>query len=130
MGSRKERLRNLVRVQHQLKAFHEMRHAVFVAEAQSAGAEAAEIMARTGEPASLLDIFPDVYARSIGKALARQTISAENARSEATRVAVQTARTNIVERAYHEARLLEDRKISDKERLEAIQRSKSTRHTT
>lgn len=124
MVSRKERLQSLVKVQRQLKAYHEMRHATFLADAQSAGAEAAEMMERAEAPSSLAALFPDVYARGIGNALRRQTVSTEKAKTEAAIVATETARTNMVEQAYKEARLLEEREKADRERLEALQRRK------
>lgn len=127
MASRTERLRSLVELQRQLKAYHQMRHATFVAEAQSAGAEAAEIMAQADAPSSLAALFPDIYARGVGNALKRQTANLEKAHIEAAAVATETARTNIVEQAYKEARMLEDREKAEKEQLEAIQRPKPAR---
>lgn len=123
-ASRIERLRNLVAVQQQLKAFHEMRHAGHVAQAHAAGAEAAEIMARADAPESLSALFPDVYARGVFGAKARQEASAAKAAAEAARVATETARTNMVERSYRDASMQEERETADKDRLETLQRAK------
>jgi hypothetical protein len=72
MASRTERLKKLVEVQEQLKAFHEMRRATALAEAAAAGREAAELAARFDAPDSLTDLFPDLYARGVERALRRQ----------------------------------------------------------
>lgn len=125
MASRLDRLKNLVAVQRQLKALHEMRHAGHVAQAHAAGAEAAEIMARADAPESLSNLFPDVYARGVFGALARQETSTELAAAEAERIAMETARTNMVERSYRDARMQEERETADKDRLEALQRAKT-----
>lgn len=127
MPSRLDRLQNLVAVQQQLKAFHEMRHAAHLAQAQAAAADAAEIMARAEAPDSLSTLFPDVYSRGVAGALARSQASTEQAAAEAARVATQTARTNIAERSYREARVEEERQTADKERLDALQRAKPSK---
>jgi hypothetical protein len=126
LASRKDRLRNLLKVQEQLKAYHEMRHAGFVAESHAAQAAVSEIMARAEGEASLSDLFPDVYARGLAKEVTRQQESAAKARDEAAHIATQTARTNMVERSWRDARAREERERADKERLEAVLRVKST----
>lgn len=124
MATRKDRLKNLVRVQEQLKAFHETRRAGFLAEAAAAENEAAELANRIDAEGSLSALFPDLYANRIGKALARKDMNIEKARGEAGLVATATARTNMVVKAYREARRLDERDTADRERLELIQRHK------
>jgi hypothetical protein len=124
MASRKERLNNLLKVQRQLTAVHEMRHAGFVAQARAAEADAAEMMARADGASSLSDLFPDIYARGIARALDRGRENAAKALAQAGRVATETARTNMVAQSYREFQRQEDRDVQDKERLEAIQRSR------
>jgi hypothetical protein len=125
MASRKDRLRNLLRVQEQLKAYHEMRHAGFVAQSQAAEAAAAEIMARAQGEASLSDLFPEVYARGLAREVERQQQNTAKAVEEASHVATQTARANIVERAWREARAQDERERAERDRLEAVLRLKS-----
>lgn len=124
MVSRIERLRNILAVQQQLKAVHGMRHAGHLAEAHAAGAEAADIMALADAPESLSSLFPDVHARGLAGALARQEASAQQAAAAAAQLATETARTNMVERSYRDARVQEDRETAEKDRLEALQRAK------
>ena len=123
MASRTERLRKLVDVQEQLKAFHEMRRAAALAEAAAAGREAAELAARFDATDSLTDLFPDLYARRIERALRRQDQRLASARAEAGHVATATVRTNMVERSWREARRDEDRQAQDRATLEAVERS-------
>ncbi|TIW44352.1 MAG: hypothetical protein E5V61_17905, partial [Mesorhizobium sp.] len=100
MTTRKERLRKLVKVQEQLKALHETRHATFLAQAGAAETEARELVEHFDADQSLAGQFPDLYHRRIANALVRQQASLESARQEATLIATATARTNMVERAY------------------------------
>jgi hypothetical protein len=123
MTSRAERLRKLVEVQEQLKAFHEMRRATALAEAAAAGREAAELAARFDAPDSLTDLFPDLYARGVERALRRQDQKLASAGIEAGRVATQTARTNMVERSWREAVRADERQAEDRATLEAVERA-------
>lgn len=125
MTTRKERLRKLVRVQSQLKAMHETRHAGFLAEAVAAQNEAAELAGRFDAEDSLSSIFPDIYHQRIDKARARQVEQERLARDEAGKVATATARTNMVERAYRDARLWDERLTADRERLDMVERKAS-----
>jgi len=127
MTTRRERLKKLVTVQEQLKALHETRHAGFVAKAAAAGQEAADLMAHFDAAGSLSTLFPDVYHRRIGQALAREQENRELARSEAERVAAATARTNMVERSYRDERRQDDRAKGDRERLEMIEQLRGRR---
>jgi hypothetical protein len=120
MPSRRERLRKLVEVQQQLKALHEMRHAGHLAAAEAAAGEAADLAA--GRPGSLSDIFPDLYARRIDAALARQAASLDKAHREAGAIAAATARTNMAARSWREAQRAEDRRRQEIETLEAVER--------
>ncbi|WP_353644812.1 hypothetical protein [Mesorhizobium sp. WSM2239] len=124
MTTRKERLRKLVTVQEQLKALHETRHAGFVSAAAAAGHEAAELAARFDAQESMSVLFPEVYNRRIGQALARQEQNLLLAREEVDRIATATARTNMVERAYRDVRRQDDRDSADRERLEVIERKR------
>jgi hypothetical protein len=124
MTTRKERLRKLVTVQEQLKALHETRHAGFVSAAAAASQDAAELAARFDAPESMSVLFPEVYNRRIGQALARQEQNLLLAREESGRIATATARTNMVERAYRDIRRQDDRDNADRERLEMIERKR------
>jgi hypothetical protein len=121
MASRTERLRKLVDVQEKLKALHEMRRANALAEAAAAGREAAELAARFDATDSLTDLFPDLYARRVERALRRQDQRLAAASKEAGHVATQTARTNMVERSWREARRDDDRQAQDRATLEAVE---------
>ena len=123
MASRTERLRKLVEVQEQLKAFHEMRRATALAEAAAAGREAAELAARFDAPDSLTDLFPDLYARGVERALRRQDQKLASACIEAGHVATQSARTNMVERSWREAVRADERQAEDRATLEAVERA-------
>lgn len=120
MAPRLERLKKLLAVQEKLKALHETRHAGFLAEAAAARTEAAEIADRFNADDSLAALFPEVYHRRIAAALARDEKNQELARSEARHVATATIRTNMVERAYRDVWLKDDREKGDRERLELI----------
>lgn len=120
MTDRVKRLKKLLTLQEQLKAMHELRHAGFVAEAVAAGKEAAEIVDRFNAEDSLSALFPEVYHRRIGSALSREDANNKAAASEASKVATATARANMVERTWREARAADERERGDKERLEII----------
>jgi hypothetical protein len=122
MTSRKDRLKKLVKVQEQLKAFHETRHAGFLAAASAAETEARDLAKSFDAEASYSALFPELYNRRIASALTRKDTSLERARGEAGRVATATARTNMVERAYREVLRTVERDQADRERLELIQR--------
>lgn len=124
MTSHKERLKKLVQVQEQLKALHETRRATFLSNAAAAKLEAETLVETFDAPGSLSGLFPDLYNRRIANAVARSEADLENARNEATLVAAATARTNMVERAYDEARRLEERHQSDRERLDLIEQKR------
>ena len=119
MTTRKDRLRKLVKVQEQLKALHETRHATFLT-AAAAEAEAKELVERFDADQSLAGLFPDLYHRRIANALVRQEASLESAKREAALIATATARTNMVERAYKDVRRRDERERSDRERLDLI----------
>ena len=120
MTGRVKRLKKLLTLQEQLKAMHELRHAGFVAGAVAAKKEAAEIVERFDAEDSLSALFPEVYHRSIGLALSREEANMKLAAGEAAKVATATARSNMVERTYREARAADERERGDKERLEII----------
>ena len=120
MTDRVRRLKKLLTLQEQLKALHELRHAGFVAEAVAAKNEAAEIVDRFNAEDSMSALFPEVYHRRIGSALSREEANMKLATGEAAKVATATARTNMVERNWREARAADERERSDKDRLEII----------
>jgi hypothetical protein len=120
MTSRLQRLKKLLAVQEQLKALHEVRHAGFVAEASAAKQEAADLVDRFNANDSLSALFPDIYHRRIGSALAREDANRGLAKGEAAKLATATARTNMVERSYREVRLTDEREKGDRDRLDLI----------
>jgi hypothetical protein len=120
MTTRKERLKKLVKVQEQLKALHETRHASFVAAAASAETEAKELVQHFDADQSMAVLVPDLYHRRIANALVRQEASLESARQEVGLIATATARTNMVERAYKDVRRQDERERSDRDRLDLI----------
>ncbi|MER8750914.1 hypothetical protein NKH57_16755 [Mesorhizobium sp. M1050] len=120
MTTRKDRLRKLVKVQEQLKALHETRHATFIAAASNAEAEARDLVGHFDQADSLSGLFPDLYHRRIAQAVVRQEANLTSAKQEASLIAAATARTNMVERAYKEVRNRDERERSDRERLDLI----------
>lgn len=122
MTTRVQRLKRLVRLQEQIKALHEMRHATYLSQAAAAKKEAAELLEALNTASPLPGLFPDIYNRRIGAAIDRETQETRRAGEEAARVATATARTNIVERAYRDAFRLEERDIAEKEQLENVER--------
>ncbi|MBZ9866069.1 hypothetical protein LB515_11830 [Mesorhizobium sp. CA15] len=126
MTARKDRLKKLVKVQEQLKALHETRHAGFLAAAVKAEAEAKELIERFDTDSSLAGLFPALYHRRITDALGRQQQNLDNARQEAALIATATARTNMVERAYKEVRRRDERERSDRERLDLIMQKRAS----
>ena len=126
MEPRTKRLRQLVDLQARIKAIHEMRHAGHLRDAAVAQEEAEALIARAREPSQVADLFPDLYVRRIGAALARKDEQVGLARDEAGRIAAQTARGNIVACAYDEALRQEERTRSEKETLDAVS-SRATR---
>ncbi|MER8445849.1 hypothetical protein NKH52_21915 [Mesorhizobium sp. M1066] len=120
MSTRKDRLKKLVKVQEQLKALHETRHATFLAAAGAAEAEAKELVGHFDQADSLSALFPDLYHRRIAQAVVHQEANLASARQEANLIAAATARTNMVERAYKDVRNRDERERSDRERLDII----------
>ena len=120
MSTRKDRLRKLVKVQEQLKALHETRHASFLAAAATAETEAKELVQHFDADQSMAVLFPDLYHRRIANALVRQEESLESARQEVGLIATANARTNMVERAYKDVRNRDERERTDRERLDLI----------
>lgn len=120
MANRAQRLKKLLAVQEQLKSLHETRHAGHLANAATAAREAAEIAERGDQEGSLSSLFPDVYSRGIANALRRERESRALAADELQQIARATARTNLVERNYRDARRQDEREKSDRELLEAV----------
>ena len=120
MDQRVQRLKKLLALQEQLKALHELRHAGHVAEAVAARREAVEIVDRFNADQTMPTLFPEVYHSRIAQALSREEASLTQAAGEAAKVAGATARTNMVERTYREARAADERQRADSDRLEMI----------
>jgi hypothetical protein len=124
MSARRDRLKKLVEVQGQLKALHEARRAGFLAEAAAAETRAEALARRFDEADSLSALFPEIYHRRIAGELAQRDASLEQAHREAGLAAAATARTNMAERAYRDAHREEERKRSDRERLDLIEQQR------
>jgi hypothetical protein len=122
MTTDSRRLRRLLELQGKLKAVHEMRHADYLSRAMTAGKEVADLFAEMGNPDSFSRLFPDLYVRAARAALAREQRFREKAREEAAAVAVETARTGMVEDAWRAAQRQESRLEQEKEILEAVER--------
>lgn len=122
MPTRAERLKRLVRLQEQIKSLHEMRHANLLTSEAAARQEATELLEALNAASPLPGLFPDLYNRRIGDAIARQSNARRAAEAEAERVATATARTNIVERQWRDAFRLEERETAAKEQLENVER--------
>jgi len=120
MASRVDRLKKLLTVQHQLKALHETRHATHLAAAQAAAREAEEIAQRFDAEGSLSALFPDLYNKRITSALDRERASRADAEAELQKVAMATARVNLVDRNFQEAQRQAERETADRERLELV----------
>jgi len=125
MAGRVDRLKRLLKVQTQLKAVHEMRHAGMVKAANAAGAEADEIAARKQDEGSLSTLFPDVFDRGMTRALARRDTNLAAAAAEAGRLATETVRTQRIADDYREARREAERAEEEREGLEAAVRMKA-----
>lgn len=122
MTDRKERLRKLVIVQDKLKALHETKHAGFLAAASTARREAEDLAASVDAEGSLASLFPELYYRRVSAALDRERDNLDKAREEASRLAVATMRTNMVEKSYKTVSRKDERESADRERLEHVNR--------
>lgn len=120
MRTQVQRLKKLLSVQEQLKSLHETRRAAHLADAAAAARDAAEIAESVDRDGSLSVLFPDVYNRGIANALAREQKSLDLAAGELQQIAMATARTNLVDRSYRDARRQDEREKGDRERLEAV----------
>lgn len=128
MAGRSERLKRLVRLQGQIKALHETRHATHLSQAAGARQEAAGLLEALNAASPLPGLFPDLYNRRIGAAMAREAEETRKADIEAAHVATASARTNIVERAWRDAFRLEEREAAEKETLESVERTVAGRN--
>jgi hypothetical protein len=122
MSPRTKRLRQLIDLQQQMKAIREMRHADLRREAVAAEQEAAALMAGVENQSPIASLFGDLYTKRIGAALSRKDEKDRLAREEATRIASETARANIVKRYYQEALRQEERMAAEKETLDSVTR--------
>jgi hypothetical protein len=122
MTDRAKRLRKLLTVQEKLKALHETRHAGYVAAAAAAHTDAEDLAERFDAEDSLAMSFPDVYNRHISSALSRERANQRLAEAEAGRVAMATAHTNMVERAWREVSRADERSRTERDLLELLAR--------
>lgn len=122
MAGRSERLKRLVKLQEQIKALHETRHAMHLSQARQAGDEASALVDSLNAASPLPGLFPDLYARRITSAIDRQQRQSGLASAEAGLVANANARTQMVERAYREALRFEDRREEERQQLENVER--------
>ena len=127
MAKSADRLKRLVRLQRQIKALHETKHATYLSRAAAAGQEADELVESLNAASPVPGLFPDLYNRRIAGAMERQQRETLHAEAEAKRVATARARTDIVERAWREAAQGEARQSEDKERLEIVERGLTDR---
>jgi hypothetical protein len=127
MGTRTKRLRQLIDLQLKLKSIHETRHAGFLREAAAAEAEAEDLARRSQEVSPLADLFPDLYARRVARALERKAEMTALAGKEARKIAAEEARTDVVRRNYREAVRQEERSGAEKEILEILSRPASAK---
>lgn len=121
MTGRTQRLEKLVDLQRKLTELHKTRHAVGLADAARADAEARDIAARFDAADSLSGVFPEVYHQGMARALARRDASLETAEKESALAAMQSARTRRVEETWREARRDDERHAEDRERLDLIE---------
>lgn len=122
MASRSDRLKRILRVQEQLKAMHEMRHASELRAAHAAEAEAAEIASGKEGDVSLSRLFPELYERAIVKANDKRDRHLESARQEARKIATETVRTDRVGQDYRAALRVEERAAEERNALETVER--------
>ncbi len=120
--SRVDRLRKVLELQEQLKKLHETRHALHLAEASAAEREAAAISERIGAGGSLSEVFPEVYHRRVARANERRSEELASAGREAQRVAQASARSDIAERGYRDARRQDERMRAERDQLEEVER--------
>lgn len=125
MSPRTKRLRQLIELQQKMKAIREMRHADLRRQATAAEQEAAALMAGVENQSPIASLFGDLYTKRIGAALSRKDEKDRLAREEATRIASETARANIVKRYYQEALRQEERMAAEKETLDSVTRQSS-----
>ncbi len=115
MTDRVQRLKKLLTLQEQLKALHELRHAGFVAEAVAAKNEAAEIVDRfNAEDLHVGACSPKSTIAASARRCRAKRRTGSSPTGEAAKVATATARTNMVERNYREARAASERERGDR----------------
>jgi hypothetical protein len=122
MASRSKRLKQLVELQHKLKAIHETRHAIALKAAAEAQVEADEVAALADTGSSLGELFPGLHERRIGVAIARKADRTADAEKEAGRIAAANVRGDVVKRYHKEAVRQEERSAAEKDILEILSR--------
>jgi hypothetical protein len=121
MVTRTQRLKQLVSLQERMKEIHETRRAGFLAKAAAADRDIAEVLARRTDDGSLSDLFPDVYARFVDRAIATRRENEDLAAEEGRKVAAETARTNMAERTYRDALRDDQRRSEERAALDAVE---------
>jgi len=116
-----QKLARLLLLQQRLKKLHEAKQAAFLREASAAEREAAEIAEQLQNPAGLSALFPDLYHKRIGRALARCDSNREKAAQESTKILEADARAKMVESAHREALRKSERADEEKAILELLQ---------
>ena len=110
-AQRLKRLTKLVKVQRQVQALHETRHATHIANANSAEREAHELIEGFDRGTPVSELFPDIYHQRISRAFAARDEQQSLARDEAARTVAATLRADKVD----EARRLAGRAIEEKD---------------
>lgn len=121
MAKRSDRLKHLVGLQKQVAEIHEMRRAGYLAKAEEARRDAAAVIERGNEATSMSHMFPDVYARYVERAAERQRENEGLAAAEGVKVAEETARGRLLEKAWRESARDEDRHAEERAMLDGIE---------
>lgn len=121
-AQRLKRLTKLVKVQRQIQALHETRHATHLANANTAEREAHELIERFDNGTPMAALFPDLYHQRISRAFTMRDEQQVLATDEAARAVAATLRADKVDRARREAGKALEEKIEQRNRLELAAR--------
>ncbi|MBO6718595.1 MAG: hypothetical protein JJ913_11615 [Rhizobiaceae bacterium] len=117
-AQRIKRLTKLVKVQRQIQALHETRHATHLANAMSAERDAHELIQRFDGGTPMSALFPDLYHQRISRAFAIREEEHALANQEVARAVAATLRADKVDRERREAGRALEEKIEQHDRLE------------
>lgn len=106
-----------------LKDFHETRNGILLADAARARREAREIAALAEAGSPLASMFPEVYARRITAAEARENDSLRQAGTEARRAATAGARLERIDDAASKIDRAMERAAQERDALELVSRT-------